>query len=188
MTDDERCAEYRRLRRLDDAFARGDLETIRESVVESGGDAESFPNCYGPWGLRASVLGQAVYHSPLSFVRQLLELGADPNYDDGDGFPSLLAALTSKPNPGQGIRGRTDVYELMELLLDYGADPDQHGHNDYTPLHWAASEGDLTAIRLLLAHGADPSERTRIDDYETPLEVAERAGQGEAAALLRESD
>jgi hypothetical protein len=39
----------------------------------------------------------------------------------------------------------------------------------------------------LLACGADPSLRTRIDDYATTLEEAERGGYAEGAALLREA-
>ena len=182
---ERRCAEYRRLQRFDDAFRAGDMEALLAEI-----DAEEtpdFPNGYGPWGLRCSVLQNAIYHSPLPFIRQLLELGADPNYDDGDGFPSLIAALSSKPQPGLSHAGRQDVHELMALLLSFGANANQHGHNDYTPLHWAASEGDARAVQLLLAHGADPAERTRIDDYETPLEVAERAGRAEVVEVLREA-
>jgi ankyrin repeat protein len=57
--------------------------------------------------------------------------------------------------------------------------------NDYTPLHHAAARDDAEAVLLLLAHGADPSARTRIDDRTTPLEEAERGGCSRAAAALR---
>ena len=40
-----------------------------------------------------SCLVYAIYHSPLSFIRKLLELGADPNAPVDDGFPPLIAAL-----------------------------------------------------------------------------------------------
>ena len=39
---------------------------------------------------------------------------------------------------------------------------------------------------LLLEAGADPRLRTRIDEYETPRDLAEKAGLGEIAALLAE--
>jgi uncharacterized protein len=38
---------------------------------------------------------------------------------------------------------------------------------------------------LLLAHGADPHARTRIDHCATPLEEAERLGRSAAARILR---
>jgi len=71
------------------------------------------------------------------------------------------------------------------LLLDHGADVGQRGVNDYTPLHLAAAQGDLEMVELLLAHGADPNEITRIDDYETALEVAAAGGRQNIVDLLR---
>ena len=38
---------------------------------------------------------------------------------------------------------------------------------------------------MLLARGADPAARTRIDECSTPLEDAEAIGFSETAALLR---
>jgi ankyrin repeat protein len=46
---------------------------------------------------------------------------------------------------------------------------------------------DAEAIRLLLAAGADPALRTRIDDYATALEEADNAGFEAGASLLREA-
>jgi hypothetical protein len=45
-------------------------------------------------------------------------------------------------------------------------------------------ERQLPAIVVLLEAGADPRLRTRIDDYETPRELAEGAGLVEIAGLL----
>ena len=74
--------------------------------------------------------------------------------------------------------------DVIALLLESGADPHQRGINDYTPLHMAVAERHLPALEALLEAGADPWLRTRIDDYETPLEMAERAGLVEIAKLL----
>jgi len=69
-------------------------------------------------------------------------------------------------------------------LLSFGADPNQRGLNDYTPLHMAASERNLRAVEILLESGADPRLRTRIDECETPREMAENAGLREITELF----
>lgn len=158
-----------------DAYKRGDLEALKTLL----GNPPDFPNCQGPPGMGEIILEYAIYHSPLFFIRELLELGADPNYGDHAGFPSLIATLSSSDRP--------DMYEILELLLSFGADIQQRGHNDYTPLHYAAGMEDIRAMELLLAHGADLNARTRIDDCATPLEEMEILGREQAAAFLRKA-
>jgi ankyrin repeat protein len=128
-------------------------------------------------------LEYAIYHSPIAFIRTLLELGADPVPVDHAGFPPLIAALScSRPQPGSP--GRPDVIEILRLLLAYGADPAQRGLNDYSALHMAVAERNREAVEVLLAAGADPHLRTRIDECETPREMAEAARLPEIASLL----
>jgi hypothetical protein len=117
----------------------------------------------------------AIYHSPLAFIRTLIDIGADPNIPVDDGFPPLIAALSCARDV-PGAPRRTDVDDILRLLLSSGADPNQRGINDYTPLHMAVAERDALAVQLLLDAGADPEQRTRIDDCETPLEMARSAG------------
>jgi uncharacterized protein len=128
-------------------------------------------------------LEYAIYHSPISFIRTLLDIGADPNPIDHAGFPPLIAALSCS-HPRSGSAGRPDVLEVMKLLLAFEAEPNQRGINDYTPLHMAVAEGNLAAVELLLESGADPLLRTRIDGYETAREMAEHAGHDGIARLL----
>ncbi len=157
--------------RLHEAFKRGDLETLRLCI----GDVATFPNCEIPH-LGARCLEYAIYHSPFRFVRELVEMGADPNYGDQAGFPSLIAALSTD---------RPDKYTVVEFLIEAGADIEQRGINDYTPLHYAAARNDLVAIELLVSAGADLSARTRIDDLATPLEEAEHLGCHDAVRKLK---
>lgn len=176
--DAERCAEYEKFTTIDAAFRVGDLAALRAAVD----DPASVPN--GPMPLTiGACLEYAIYHSPLPFIRTLLEIGADPNPADHAGFPPLIAALScSRPRPGSP--GRPDVLEILKLLLAFKSDPNQRGINDFTPVHMAVCERNLPAIELLLQNGADPRLRTRIDDCETPRKIAEDAGFPEIAKLL----
>jgi ankyrin repeat protein len=158
---------------IHDAYRRGDLAALKRLL----GEPPDFPNCHGPMAVGEIILEYAIYHSPMAFIRTLLELGADPNYEDHAGFPSLIAALSTD---------RADRYEIVELLLAFSADLQGRGINDWTPLHYAAATDDLDGIRLLLGRGADPSARTRIDDCATPREEAAHLGRTDAVRLLRE--
>ena len=81
-----------------------------------------------------------------------------------------------------------DRAEVVALLLGHGADADQRGANDWTPLHRAACQGTapLDIIALLIDSGADRTVRTRIDDFATPEEEARHLGHVKAADFLRD--
>ncbi|HYR05326.1 MAG TPA: ankyrin repeat domain-containing protein [Gallionella sp.] len=181
-SDDERCAEYLKFKKIDTAFRAGDLAALRAAVD----DPASVPNGPMPPTI-GSCLEYAIYHSPLPFIQALLEIGANPNPQDHAGFPPLIAALScSRPVPGSP--DRSDVLEILKLLLAFKADPNQRGINDYTPLHMAVSEHNQGAVELLMQTGADPHLRTRIDDCETPREMAEQAGLRAISGLLAEHE
>jgi uncharacterized protein len=177
-SDIERCAEYDQFKKIDAAFRNGDLAALRAAVDEP----DSLPDGPMPPTI-GNCLEYAIYHSPLPFIRTLLAIGVDPSPANHSGFPPLIAALScghSRP----GSPGRSDVLDIIKLLLAFGADPNQRGLNDYTPLHMAVSERNLPAVKLLLEAGADPRLRTRIDEYETPRELAEKAALAEIAEVL----
>ena len=156
---------------IHEAFKRGDLEGLKSLL----GNPSEFPN-YDELQWIGHVLEYAIFHSPLPFIRQLLELGANPNYEHRAGFPSLIAALSTD---------RSDKAEIVELLLSHGANIQQVGHNGYTPLHWAAADDEPGMVELLLKRGADPKAKTTVDDCTTPLEEAENFGREKAAAAIR---
>ena len=91
--------------------------------------------------------------------------------------------------------------EMLRVLIDAGAPVDHATDGDYeghekrvtrTPLHWYAHSCDASAMKELLAAGANPSART--EEGETALDIvsgigeragAEMPGCGLAASLLR---
>lgn len=155
---------------LDRAFREGDWESIEAEL----GSEEGFPNVVAHVAIGLCLV-YGVYHGPITLIRRLLDEGADPNLDEGDGFPPLIAAFDRKD----------DAAEVIELLLERGADVHQRNFNDYTALHLAAGRGDLDLVELLLRHGADANTIVRIDDMETAVELAEQAGHTSVVERLR---
>jgi hypothetical protein len=147
-TEEERCAEARKFARIDAAFHAGDLDALRAAVD----DPALVPNGRMPDTI-GSCLVYAIYHSPLAFIRTLLDIGADPNAPVDDGFPPLIAAL-SCTRAAPGTTPRSDGDDIIRLLLSSGADPNQRGINDYTPLHMGRG-------RTQRHGGPDPSRRRR---------------------------
>src|SRR5262245_52089553 len=116
-TEEERCAEAKKFQRIDEAFRNGDLAALRAAVD----DPAIVPNGRMPDAI-GSCLVYAIYHSPLAFIRALLEIGADPNAPADDGFPPLIAAL-SCARDAPGATRRNDVDDILRLLVSFGADP-----------------------------------------------------------------
>src|SRR5919106_1307129 len=112
-SDSERRKEFEKFKRIDAAFRAGNLAALRAAVEQP----ECVPN--GPMPLEIGpCLEYAIYHSPLSFIRELLAIGADVNPDDHAGFPPLIAALScSRARPSSP--GRSDVCEILQLLLSH---------------------------------------------------------------------
>ena len=91
----DRCGDAKTIRRIDAAFRAGDLEALLEAVD----DPSVVPNRQMPAAI-GPCLVCAIYHSPVAFVRMLLEMGADPNPPALDGFPPLIAAIAAgRPTP-----------------------------------------------------------------------------------------
>jgi uncharacterized protein len=152
------------------AIASGDIARLEEiSVVLDGFPAGGDP-VMGPW---ISMFAGG----PPDLLRWALARGAPVDPPAEDGFPPLHAAIDAEA---------PHICDNLSILIEAGADLSRHGFNDWTPLHFAAARGNLDAVRLLLDAGADPSLRTRIDDFATPEEEARRLGQTAAANLIRD--
>jgi ankyrin repeat protein len=87
-------------------------------------------------------LVDAVAKGDADSVRRILASGADPNE---------LA-----PMGGNSPLGSAHSTEIVNLLLDAGADPNLQDGMDFTPLMVAAMNGDFDVVKLLVERGADP--------------------------------
>lgn len=75
------------------------------------------------------------------------------------------------------------VHSTIELLLLNGAAVNARQKQGYTALYSAAHHGDMRLAKLLLQYGANPLQK--LDDGQTPIDMAQKAGHLELAAMLR---
>ncbi len=162
------------------AAREGHIEAARV-LMEAGADIDQ-PTA----GDQSSPLLVAVINGNYDLARELLDSDADPNLLSDDGAGPLFATLniewslrTWYPQPQMFRQQETSYLDLMELLLDAGADPNERlqthiwyaAYNagrmgvDFTgatPFWRAAYAADVGAMRLLVENGADPDIWTQV--------------------------
>jgi ankyrin repeat protein len=183
-----------------EAALLGDDDAIRAAVA-SGADV----NTVDASGY--TVLHLAASNGRLSTVGLLIEAGADVNRPlRGALFANctpLYLAVRGWPysahmipwNNYQGMTGGTGppgfpstdssrCSDICRLLLRHGAVADTAKEPyDYTPIIFAVQHCDVSAVQMLLDHGADQNRETY--EHTTALRLAERCGRGEIVALLK---
>lgn len=131
---------------------------------------------------------EAIRKGDVPALRQLLAdhpaLAGSQISQDGPaaGRRSLLHIATDWP----GHHPRTEA--VIAALVAAGADPNARfvGAHAETPLHWAASNDDVTALDALIAAGADIEASGAVIGGGTPLADARGFGQWRAARRLLE--
>ncbi|XP_047484411.1 ankyrin repeat and SOCS box protein 8-like [Penaeus chinensis] len=122
-----------------------------------------------PRRVKASLLHLAVHHRAAQCAKLLLHLGAPTEATDSELGDCAIHA---------GVR--MSRYDLVTLLLEYGASPTSTNAADDTPLHLAAKQGLVHTCKALLEAGADPTARNRYN--ETPWDTATLAGSPSSLA------
>jgi ankyrin repeat protein len=132
-------------------------------------------------GDRSTPIVVAVINGQYDLALAFLERGADPNVTNDDGVAPLFATINNEwalrtwyPQPTAGAQQRTSYLQLLEALLEAGADPNARTRShiwyaayntgrmgvEYTgatPFWRAAYALDVEAMRLLVKYGADPN-------------------------------
>ena len=169
--------------------ARDGQMAAARALVEGGADVND-PGA----GEKLTPLLMAIVNGHYDLARYLLDHGADAKYaSPSTGLTALYATIDMQWAPyawfPQPITAqeKTSYLELMKALLEHGADPDARlkKHVWFRTLpddstwvdsagataFWrAAQSDDLAAMKLLVAHGANPWIATAQGD--TPLMVA----------------
>src|SRR5205085_10787619 len=74
----------------------------------------------------------------------------------------------------------------LQALIEVGTDVNEQDEQGWTALSWAAGNGDLAAVRLLIDNGADVFTVGR--DQRTPYMIALAAGHVEIVQLLQQAE
>ena len=126
-------------------------------------------------GVDEGALWAAAHSGDAAKVRQLLANGADPNEsEDKENGRETLSALHWASWKGNA--------EIVDALLQHGADHGSVNKWGKTPLHWAGWMGHSDVASVLMSHGA--SAAVLDDDGWTPLHLAARFNHAETVGML----
>ncbi|ERF74980.1 hypothetical protein EPUS_08521 [Endocarpon pusillum Z07020] len=136
----------------------------------------------------SSALHYASANARTESVKLLLEAGADPNVQDLEG-KTPLTRLMSPPTGRFYLAGRwwnptpTDRKETAILLFDAGCDTSVKDVYGREAIHYAASNGYLGAIEVIVDRGGDFDV---VDEKgSTPLERAQERGHVDVVRFLK---
>jgi uncharacterized protein len=123
-----------------------------------------------------SPLGFSCYFGREHVARFLLQKGAKVNQASAN--PLKVTPLHSAV--------ASNNFEITELLLRHGANPNPKQQNDVTPLHSAAHNGNERIVKLLLQSGADL--KAKMDNGKTPYDLATEKNAQSVMLILNDKD
>lgn len=154
--------------------AHRDIVEMVAGLIEAGADVNTTDD-HG-----TTPLALACLNGSLPVVKTLLTAGADPNLPRTNGETPLMTAARvgnldvvrqlvsagADPNATEATLGQTalmraiaeDHTGVARLLLEVGGSVSARSTNRFTPLLFAAQQGNIEAARLLLSAGAEVDE------------------------------
>ena len=150
---------------IHDAALNGQMSRLAEGL-EAGIDVNSRDQ------EGRTALMYAAYNGHTQAIKILIEKGGLVNLADNYGRTALMMA-SSGPFPA-----------TVKMLLDNQADPNMTDSEEhFTALMYAAAEGQLDVVRILLSYRADPALKDI--DGDDALTFAVNNGHKEVASLLQ---
>jgi ankyrin repeat protein len=180
------------------AATRNDL-AMADLLLRAGANAKA-PNEFG-----ATPLYAAAAHPDPAMAEKLLAAGADPNAALMSGETPLmeasrrgnlatvrvLLAKNANPNARESNGGQNALMwavsqrqsAVVEELVKHGADVQAGSKSGFTPLMFAAQQGDDDSARILLRAGARPNDAQPKTGL-TPLMIASAMANAKAVDVL----
>ena len=125
-----------------EAAAVGNVDRVRELLDED----PSLANAWADDGFQP--LGLSVFFGHPETAQVLLDAGAEVNSASRNDFKVMPL------HSACAVKDADKRYELAEMLLERGADPNARQKDEFTPLMAADQHGDARLRELLVAHGA----------------------------------
>ena len=129
------------------AAGDGSLQIV-ELLLKHGADINVQNDTWNTGNLRLTALEAAIWNGNTHLCKLLLEAGANPDIQSGNGESALHYAFNYRQT------------EVAAWLLDYGADPflPQGNYGRVTPIELAITQGDGKLVsRMLDQEGAGPA-------------------------------
>jgi ankyrin repeat protein len=129
----------------------------------------------------------AAINGQLQAFQMLIEHNADIHVQNAYGMIPLHVAAAGTEDH------RDHMIDIMQVLLDHGADPNARDNNNSTPLHhsswwelghWTPHQGTVEGTHLLLKHGAIIDAED--NEGRTPLQLALDHGREDIVTCLKE--
>lgn len=180
------------------AASRNDL-AMADLLLHAGASAKSANE------LGATALYAAADQQDPAMAKKLLAAGADPNMPIMSGETPLMEAAGrgnletvrallsggAKPNIQESMGGQTALMwalskrqvAVVDELVKHGGDVELASKTGFTPLMFAAQQGDADSARILLKAGANANE-AQPKSALTPLIIASAMGQEKAVDAL----
>ncbi len=92
----------------------------------------------------------------VEIVHKLCALGADSKALSLTGNTALIAVVGGARDDASGTEGIKLREDIIKLLLEYGAEPNQLGYQGCSALHYAVMYGQTELVQCLICGGADP--------------------------------